>query len=90
MDQVLKSLWPSVHFHRIIHTEEKVFSVTFVESITVFYRYHPNYHHLTPKADQNALMKMAHQKRYCDTVNCHTIVWRRIIEEYIPKPTVAS
>jgi hypothetical protein len=34
MDKVSKSVWPHMHFHRIIHTEEKVFSVTFVDSVT--------------------------------------------------------
>jgi hypothetical protein len=53
MDEVLKSFWPYVHFHRIIHSEEKVFSVTFMESLTKFDRYHPNYHHLTLKVDWN-------------------------------------
>jgi hypothetical protein len=36
MNEVLKSLQPYVHFRRIIHSEEKVFSVIFVESVTRF------------------------------------------------------
>jgi hypothetical protein len=43
----------SVHFRRIIHSEEKVFSVTFVESVTKFYGYRPDYRHLTPKVDRS-------------------------------------
>jgi hypothetical protein len=30
MDKVLKSLQPYVYFYRALHSEEKVFSVTFV------------------------------------------------------------
>jgi hypothetical protein len=40
-------------FHRIIYYVEKVFSVTFMESITKFDGYHPNYCHLTTKVDRN-------------------------------------
>jgi hypothetical protein len=41
------------YFRRIFQSEEKVFSVTFVESVTKSDGYRPNYRHLTPKADWN-------------------------------------
>jgi hypothetical protein len=53
MDEVSRCLQPFVRFRRIIHSEEKVCSVTFMESVTKFDGYRPNYRHLTPKVDRN-------------------------------------
>jgi hypothetical protein len=41
------------HIRRIIQAEEKVLSVTFVESMTKFDGCRPNYRDLTSKVDQN-------------------------------------
>jgi hypothetical protein len=77
MDEVFTFMEPYVHCHRILHSEEEVMSVTFVESVTNFDRYHPNYCHLTPKVDWNGfylptssvtemhVTEMVHQTRYC-------------------------
>jgi hypothetical protein len=46
-------LQANVHFRRIIYSEQKVFSVTFVESVTRFDGYRPNSHHVTPSDEQN-------------------------------------
>jgi hypothetical protein len=53
VDEVLKSLQPYVYIRGIIHSEEKVFSVTFMHSRTNFDACCPNYCQLTPKADWN-------------------------------------
>jgi hypothetical protein len=47
------ALFAFAHFRRIIHSEEKVFSVTLVESVTKFDGYRQNYCHLTPKVNRN-------------------------------------
>jgi hypothetical protein len=69
----------------------KVFSVTFVESITEFDRYHPNYHHLTPKVSWSGFCPahfLCHGNGSPDKILLN--VWLRRIGTCIPKLIVAS
>jgi hypothetical protein len=73
-----------------IHPEDKVFSVTFVDSVTKFDGYRPNYRHLTPKIDQNGFCP-AH---FLDFGNGSPdeillIFWYRRIGKCVPKLILA-
>lgn len=82
---IIESLQPYVDFCRIIHSEEKFFSVTFVKRITKFDGHCPNYCYLALKVyendsvvDASCVTETLHQMRYC------WFVWYSIVKRCIP------
>jgi hypothetical protein len=79
------------NFRTIIDSEEKVFSVTSVESDRKCDGYRPNYRHLTPKVDWNGLCParfLCHRNGSPDEILSNCLA--QTIRESIPKLILAS